>query len=360
MVQVIEHEHQKEIIFNELAAYHKNPQYLAYRKRWDEAFKERDYGSFPVNLDVSVTNHCNISCQMCTRTIARQDMDLWDSGKFFDPKLEYLDFELYKKVINEGAEKNLGAVHLTGHDGEPTMHPRLPDMIEYAKGLGIPDVYTHSNATLLHKKKLGERILQAQPHRIVFSVDSPVKETYEKIRVGADYDRVVGNIRNFVERKRELGLIFPLVKVQMVVMKDNESEVTRFKQLFVDDIGVDAVGYSEYLDYQELNDKREHRIDAAIQGGMTDDYVCDYPYRRLRLDQSGLVYACLVGMAHKLGDARTTSLEQMWKGEYMQFLRNSHMRFGASGTGGCEDCGRQFRREQELISEDDLICSSGE
>ena len=55
--------------------------------------------------------------------------------------------------------------------------------------------------------------------RIVFSVDSMVKETFEAIvRAGAKYDQVVGNIRDFVQMKRDKKYMFPVVKVQMVVM----------------------------------------------------------------------------------------------------------------------------------------------
>ena len=171
-------------------------------------------------------------------------MELWNSGKYFDPKLQYLDFNVYKKVIDEGAERGLQAVHLTGHDGEPTLHKQLPEMISYAREKGIVDVFTHSNATRLHRADMMERLLDSQPHRIVFSVDSPVKETFEAIRVGAKFDQVVGNIRDFVQMKRDKKYMFPVVKVQMVVMNKNKSEVDLFKKLFVDDIGADVVGYT--------------------------------------------------------------------------------------------------------------------
>ena len=345
-MEVIQHEHQTEVIYSEdFEEYYQSAEYLDYRKSWKESFDKRDYGAFPVNLDVSVTNHCNIKCTMCTRTIARADMELWNSGKFFDPHLQYLDLDTYKKVIDEGVDKGLYAVHLTGHDGEPTMHKQLPEMIEYAKKKGIIDIYTHSNAVILHKRNLIDRILDAQPHRIVFSVDSPVKETFESIRVGAKYDQVVSNIRNFIKRKKERGLKFPIVKVQMVVMKKNEHEVELFKELFVDDIGADVVGYTEYLDYHELNTKKDAGVSSATKGEYKSDYACDYPYRRLRLDQSGIVYACLVGMEHKLGHAMETSVAEMWHGDYMSKLRKNHETIGVCNTKGCSDCGRQWEAE---------------
>jgi len=275
-------------------------------------------------------------------------MDLWNSGKYFDPKLQYLDIDVYKKVIDEGVEKGLYAVHLTGHDGEPTMHKELPEMIDYARRKGIVDIYTHSNAVILHKRNLIDRIIDAQPHRIVFSVDSPVKETYESIRVGANYERVVDNIRRFIKRRNEKGYRFPIVKVQMVVMEKNAHEVDLFKKIFIDEIGADVIGYTEYLDYNELNSDNNSGVKSATKGERKSDYICDYPYRRIRLDQSGLVYACLVGMEHKLGDSSKSSISSMWNGDRINDLRKKHQTIGVCNTKGCEDCGRQWESEQNI------------
>lgn len=341
----IRHEHQRELIYCDEHQFYQSPEYTEYRRLWNERPRKRDYGGWPVNLDVSVTNACNLSCQMCKRTLAIEDGEAWRSGKFIDPNLMFLDFELYKKVIDEGAHNGLRAVHLTGHDGEPTMHKQLPEMIAYARAKGIVDVFTHSNATLLHQQDRIERILSAGPHRIIFSVDSPVKETYEKIRVGGEFDVVVKNIGDFIRRKKERGLVFPIVKVQMVVMQQNAGEVELFKRLFRDQMGADICGFSEFIDYNKLIGGKKEGVDHATAGAMANHYICDYPYRRLRLDQSGYVYSCLVGQYHRLGHAAETSIKEMWHGHIQERLRENHLRVGAGKTPGCTDCGRQWTAE---------------
>jgi len=341
----IRHEHQRELIFSDEHEFYQTPEYKEYREAWNGRPRNRDYGPWPVNLDVSVTNACNLSCQMCKRTLAIEDGDAWESGKYIDPNLMYLDFDLYKKVIDEGADNGLYAVHLTGHDGEPTLHKQLPEMIDYARKKGIVDVFTHSNATLLHLNDRTERILEAAPHRIVFSVDSPVKETYEKIRVGAEYDKVVENIRHFIKRKKERGQVFPIVKVQMVVMEQNASEVETFKKLFHEEMGADICGFSEFIDYNQLIGGKKDGVEHATGGEMANHYICDYPYRRIRLDQSGFVYSCLVGQAHRLGHADKMTIKEMWFGAYQEGLRKNHLECGAGKTHGCTDCGRQWTAE---------------
>src|SRR3972149_1387897 len=59
----------------------------------------------------------------------------------------YMEFDLFRKIVDE-AKGFVYDVNLH-HRGESTIHPRLPDMVRYAKDAGL---YTrlHSNGTLLH------------------------------------------------------------------------------------------------------------------------------------------------------------------------------------------------------------------
>ncbi len=344
-IKEVRHEHQRELIYCDEHPFYQTEAYKEYRGLWNERPKQRDYGQWPVNLDVSVTNACNLSCQMCRRTLAIEDGEAWRSGKFIDPNLKFLDYELYKKVIDEGAENGLQAVHLTGHDGEPTMHKQLPEMIAYARSRNITDVFTHSNATLLHQNDRIERILDAQPHRIIFSVDSPVKETYERIRVGGIFETVVDNIRAFIRRKKARGLTFPIVKVQMVVMPQNIGEMNPFKKLFREELEADICGFSEFIDAHDLIGSKKAGVGPVAAGGKAPHYVCDYPYRRIRLDQSGFVFTCLTGQFHRLGLAGKMTIKEMWTGAVQQQLRENHLRVGAGMTPGCMDCGRLWVAE---------------
>src|SRR3990172_5301182 len=81
----IRHEHQRELIFCDEHEFYQSERYKEYRKAWNTRPRTQDFGAWPVNLDVSVTNACNLSCQMCKRTLAIEDGEAWRSGKFIDP-----------------------------------------------------------------------------------------------------------------------------------------------------------------------------------------------------------------------------------------------------------------------------------
>ena len=63
----------------------------------------------------------------------------------------------------------------------------------------------------------------------------------------------------------------------------------------------------------------------------------------------GFVYACLVGMEHRLGHAKFSDLSEMWHGEYMKNLRKNHLEVGATCTKGCEDCGMQWKASKDKL-----------
>ena len=83
--------------------------------------------------------------------------------------------------------------------GEPLLHKRIIDMIRYAKERDVW-VETSTNAMLLDEEA-ARKIIDAGLDRIYLSMDGLTKETYEKVRVKGQYERVLGNIeRNSVLR----------------------------------------------------------------------------------------------------------------------------------------------------------------
>ena len=116
------------------------PAYWEYRRRWEEDPKRRVAGRFPIHLDIEATSACNIRCVMCPRT------EMVEAGTFW--KVEMLDFEVYKRLIDEGVQNGLCSIKYN-YLGEPTLHPQIVEMIEYAKAAGVLDVMFNTNATRL-------------------------------------------------------------------------------------------------------------------------------------------------------------------------------------------------------------------
>ena len=141
--------------------------YFAYRKKWKDYPQKRIVGNFPLHLDIESTNTCNLNCPMCGRNWMKE-------------RLGFIDFGLYKKIINQAAKYHLPSVKLN-YRGEPLLHPKISEMVRYAKEKGILEVQFNTNGLLLNEKKAKE-LIEAGLDRIIFSFDGATKKTYEKIR----------------------------------------------------------------------------------------------------------------------------------------------------------------------------------
>ena len=179
-------EHFEESVVSKEPDIFNSPVFEEYRQRWHEYPEKRILSDFPMNLDLCITNRCNLQCVMCRRTL---EMQKGIYSGIFQTEQGDMDLNVYKKVIDESAREGVYAIHICG-DGEPLLNNDIIEMIKYARSKNILDLFMHTNGTLLLGDVASE-LLEAGLTRLIISIDSPVKETYEKIRVGADFDVVV-------------------------------------------------------------------------------------------------------------------------------------------------------------------------
>ncbi len=78
------------------------------------------------------------------------------------------------------------------------------------------------------------------------SIDGATKETYEKIRVGSDFNRVVANIKRFIELKRQRKTYFPETILHFVLNKINQHEALYFVE-FVKSLGGQTIFFTRLL-----------------------------------------------------------------------------------------------------------------
>ena len=90
--------------------------------------------------------------------------------------------------------------------GEPLLHPKVKELIQYAKESGIIEVIINTNGTNLNTKKANE-LIDSGLDQLIYSFDGGTKETYEKMRPGRfkknNFEDVFNNIKNFYEIKKK-------------------------------------------------------------------------------------------------------------------------------------------------------------
>jgi cyclic pyranopterin phosphate synthase len=163
------------------------------------------FGRKVTGLRIAITSRCNMSCLYCHHEGEEASpTGLWEMSK-----------EEIVKVIRAGADLGVKKVKLTG--GEPLMRPDLESIVESLPE-GI-EVSLTTNGTLLSER--AKSLAEAGLDRVNVSLDSLDPEVYSRITGGTEED--LGRVLVGIDAAIEAGLV--PVKVNMVVLKENEDEV---------------------------------------------------------------------------------------------------------------------------------------
>jgi len=159
----------------------------------------------PHFIQLEPVGQCNLRCQMCP---VRLRHDGPSQG------VAFMAYEVFTRLVDQFSRAT--ELHLQGL-GEPMMHPRLFDMIEYAVSRGLR-VTSTTNMTLLSPRR-AERCVTSGLSELNISVDSAMPAVYERIRVGARFERVKRNVALLQETWRRMGSETPQLKLVAVLMR---------------------------------------------------------------------------------------------------------------------------------------------
>lgn len=150
---------------------------------------------------------CNLECRMCPRLLEGHKEGLMPLDRFL--RLVPL-------------MRHLKAVILTGY-GEPLLHHDLHEFVAVVRSCGSsPRLST--NGTILSREK-GTLLLDAGLDNLQVSIDAGTKATFEAIRVGGNWERVLRNSEGFNALRRERGMEHVGTGWVFVVMRDNYREL---------------------------------------------------------------------------------------------------------------------------------------
>ncbi|MEW5895030.1 MAG: radical SAM protein [Candidatus Omnitrophota bacterium] len=167
-----------------------------------------------MNLMIELTNRCTLRCPTC---FSHQD-----NRKKFN-----MSFQGFKKIIDENRDL-INSLSLYNY-GEPLLNENLPDMIAYAKQMGICYVKIATNGMDLTVSKSKE-IIESGLDYLSISLDGATKETYEKFRIGGRFETVVSHTLNLV-KLRDAFKSSLKIEIQFIIMRHNEHEIQEIEKL---------------------------------------------------------------------------------------------------------------------------------
>jgi MoaA/NifB/PqqE/SkfB family radical SAM enzyme len=184
----------------------------------------------PIHVAVQVASGCNLDCYMCLEHV--RPMELREERQLKSLPRELFDV-LAEEVLPYSSRLTFGI------GGEPTLARHFQDFLQRGFELG-QEIELITNATRFDQDGLAETIARCVAY-LQISIDGATRETYERVRAGASFARVLANI----ELLERYCSAYPReerthVSFWVTVMKSNAGELPALVEL-AGRLGLDRV-----------------------------------------------------------------------------------------------------------------------
>ncbi len=285
------------------------------RVKWHYFPRFSIVSSFPTHLEIEVSSACQMRCPMCKTT------EMTNSGIKF---AGIMDFDLYKKIINESAGESLYSVKLSWR-GEPLLNHKIVEMVSYTKDKGIKDVAFLTNGELLSEKMV-RRLVDANLDWISVSFDG-MGEAYNKIRMPAIFEETIEKVRYIRQYRDKVKRKKPLIRVQSIhsAIRGKESEFLKLWEGIADRVNFIA-------DQKRSINTKDYRHDPF--------FLCPSPWQRMCISWDGKVVQCYGDYMESniLGNIKEKSLKEIWRDRPFNELRRLIKNFKRLATKPCQTC----------------------
>lgn len=280
------------------------------------------------DLHIDLTDACTERCVHC-----------------YVPKKQknFLPVELVEKVLEEFRMMNGLSVDLTG--GEAMMHPDFEQICRKCVELNLNFVI-FSNMTLCDDKRI-TFLKEVAPQFINVSLYSMKPEEHDAItQLPGSWQRTMDAILKCCEAGVACRIATPLLKENQEALPDLRKFADEHHMHLVpaadiiaqSDHGCGNLAHACSVDELRRVMTRDHGLFHKIYEGKMpscDAKVCDIGEARLYLNAKGNYYPCDSMHEYVLGNVRENTVEEIWKGEKLNYLRGLKNRdFGACAS--CE------------------------
>lgn len=289
---------------------------------------------YPKSIYIQPTNQCNLRCKMCA---------VYGRPGYKEEKAQFIDFALYKKVIDEIKDKDITIAPTGG--GEVFLSPDIFRMIRYAKDSGVKTTFIDTNGVLLDKDII-DKAVEIGIDIISVSIDAFSPESYSQVRRNENYHKIVDNV-NYMIKKKEKNKNLNIY-VSFVCQETNCHEKEKFIRHWLGRVDQVIVNNRHNLDnglVEELN------YEPA-------PHLCGYPYLAMHILVDGSVTPCShfsLDKKHVIGSIKDDTVYDIWNGnKYNEFRSSLIKKFTDEGR-QCDMCNQWMSFSHRLINKGPII-----
>ena len=298
--------------------------YIIFRYKFHIAGRKKINLGYPPYLLIEPVSACNLRCPFCFQT---------DKSFTRKPFMGVIDFDFFKKVINEADELGVGAITLASR-GEPTMHKQFINLLEYINQKeNIFEIKMNTNGTFL-TEEICHGIFKNNVTQIVVSSDHYIKEDYERLRLGSNFEKVVKNVDMLYQIRNKF---YPNSLTEIRVSGvDNEKNLDRkkFKEFWIKRSDHVTAG---------LPLERWNTYENEVSKEIVDP--CEKLWDRMYVWFDGKVNPCDADYKSYLsyGNAKEYSLKELWNNKIISNTRHEHQKNNRNKINPCDRCGVTFK-----------------
>lgn len=272
----------------------------------------------PFSVSIEPTTSCNLRCPECPSGL-----------RSFTRPTGMLQEDFYKKTIDELKQHLL---YLTFYfQGEPYLHPKFLEMVQYANQQKIY-TSTSTNAHYLNDEN-AKKTVESGLDRLIISIDGTTQEAYKQYRVGGQLSKVLDGTKNIIKWKKALNSTTPLVIFQFLVVKHNEHQIEDLKQL-AKEYEVNEVLFktAQVYDFEDGNDliptiDQYSRYKQLANGKYVIknllENACWKLWHSCVITWDGKIVPCCFDKdaQHQLGDLNMHSFNEIWNNDAYKNFR---------------------------------------
>lgn len=294
-------------------------------------FDSNQASEVPGSIVVEINNTCNLNCLMCATQQAKR-------------KKGEMSLDLFEWIIRT-IIKPLGRHNLVVHTvGEPLFYSDLPAILRICQKYGMRLHFT-TNGLLLHKYIDLFHEYKGLVSGIAFSIDGASEETYEKIRRGGKFQRLLNNLEliwQYNQKVRKQQKIS--TSLQASISKDKFNDIPLFFEVFGKYFPPQKMlfGFVSNLsachsegDYYESKKLSANRLERLTM-------PCKVLWLQTHILWNGDVSICCRDYNGELvvGNVFEKTIPEIWKGDIYENYRNAHRKRQIETIPLCKDCRR--------------------